>query len=169
MDNNLNQIEMFSCPLWTGQLQDHESYQNNLIEVLDDISYTSANRNKENYNVFETNRDLHTHPAFADFIKNIGPYGKELLDIWGLEEASSLGVSSMWGSISERHGVILPHSIPFCMLYGLYFIKTPPESGFLELKYPTNDQNYFSNFLFLLIVHHYYFVQFLVFQYYYFV
>lgn len=146
MTELLEQVEMFSCPIWTCQYEGHDKQKNNLIKLLDEIRDTSANRTKGNYNTFETNRDLQTHPAMKNFIDDIGPLGNELTNVWGFEEASSLGICSMWGSITEMHGSINHHSVPFSLLYGLYFLQTPPESGHLEIDYPTQDRDFFYNF-----------------------
>ena len=50
----------------------------------------------------------------------------------------------MWGSCTMPGGLLMPHEVPNSFATGMYFVKTPPDSGNLVIDNPNNNISYFS-------------------------
>lgn len=146
-ETNLDRLDIFTIPLWSSAIQTHDQEKKVLIDFLDNTIKNSQNRNVEHFAVFETSRDIHNHPALDNFIKSLTVFGQSIKQMWSLDETSAVSINHMWATLTQKHGVIMPHKAPNSTLYGLYFLKTPPDSGSLSIEHPSVDTNFFYTYV----------------------
>lgn len=140
-------MNIFSTPMWVYDSLSHEENKNNIIETLENYQQDTHNRNRKHFKTFVTTRDLQHNPNFEFIIQDLKNIGHELITDWKLEESLSLGIGDMWATVSHKDGIIMPHINTHGFLYGMYFLNTPPDSGYLKLENPVYDKSFFDNFV----------------------
>lgn len=146
-ERNTQTMNIFSTPMWVFDGQRHDENKDNIVETLNNYQNDTHNRNRDHFKTFVTTRDLQHNPNFNFILEDLKFIGSELISDWKLEESSSLGIGEMWATISHKDGIIMPHLNSFGFLYGMYFVNTPPESGYLKLENSVYDKSFYDNFI----------------------
>lgn len=145
LKSNVTQHGIFNSCLWTVPFEDHQNDKLNYIKTLEDYKKNTINKNTNiHHRTFITSQDLHTNPAFDNLVQKISSDCKSIIDYWKLEDGVKIGISKMWGSITQPGGILMPQAVPFTFLYGIYFLNTPPGSGELSINNPSINPDFYA-------------------------
>ena len=144
MDQELIPNLIFSSHIWQRMATFHETQQDNFVETLDDYTKHTPSFRTHDQNTFVTNTDLHHNPVFSDLVSQISKDCDRFVEEWEFEVGAKIGISKMWSTIANPGGMSVRHSVPFTFLNGIYFLKTPPDSGDILVENPTVNPDYFN-------------------------
>jgi len=143
-ETKIKYTDAFKTSIFNMPFDDHLKNKENYIKTLDDFKANTLDQGFNHHRTFITTTDLHSHPAFDSIIENISTGCKDILDLWKLEKGTKLGISKMWGSVTQSGGILMSHTVPFTFLYGMYFVSTPPDSGNLVIDNPAINSDFFA-------------------------
>jgi uncharacterized protein (TIGR02466 family) len=145
-NDKIQMNEMFSNPLWSYQVDNHNDQKQRLVNTLDSYKEKTSNSDQKNPQTFTTTKNLHHNIVFETLTQEIFELSSTMRSIWSIEDYLGLGVSKMWATTTGPGGILLQEdSESSSFLSGIYFLHTPPESGQLVIMNPTYDKNFFAN------------------------
>ena len=127
--------ELFPCPIWIVDLRpaDAQSLNAKLRAEIDRIiSPRPAVPAGSNW---QTPQDLHTRPAFAEFVKLVETAARGIARFLQVDQYP-MQVTGCWANINP-HGAYHPaHHHPNNYLSGVYYVAVPPPGSRLVLQDP---------------------------------
>jgi len=144
-DATIDEGDIFSTPIFNTTYSKHEHEQSEIIDVLDSYKEKTVNQNRKHHKTFISPCDLHHNPNFDNLVEEISTIIPKLKERWYLEDPTKIGIKHMSGSITSPGGLLMPHKETFVFMNGIYFLNTPPLSGFLSIESPVVDVSFYSN------------------------
>ena len=89
---------------------------------------------KTNYKGWHSQTDMHTKPEYKPLVDELFIFMKDIFKEEWLDREPILG--NMWANINYQGGYNRPHIHPNSLFSGVYYIKTPPNSGKLVCNDP---------------------------------
>ena len=130
---------MFVSPLWIMTYDSHKDEQQSYIDYIEETDREPYNKG------FLTGGELHNKTLFQPLVETISLISNTLIETWELEpHMTQLGIQQMWGSCTMPGGLLMPVEVPNSFATGMYFVKTPPNSGNLLIDNPNNNISYYS-------------------------
>lgn len=104
--------------------------ENNVIR----LSKTTTGIQKSNVNGWHSKNDIFKMPEYERLVSLLFKMQKEIYEEEGLASEPFLG--TMWANINPKGGFNKPHIHSNCLWSGVYYVKTPNNSGNLNIKDP---------------------------------
>jgi uncharacterized protein (TIGR02466 family) len=89
---------------------------------------------KTNYKGWHSTTDMAIKPEYSQLVSELKIMQKEIYDNEHLDRYARLG--NMWANINPPGGMNMPHLHPNALFSGVYYIKTPLNSGRLKVIDP---------------------------------
>ncbi len=89
---------------------------------------------KTNYKGWHSTTDMAIKPEYSQLVSELKIMQKEIYDNEHLDRHAKLG--NMWANINPPGGMNMPHLHPNALFSGVYYIKTPLNSGRLKVIDP---------------------------------
>ena len=127
-----NQFNIFSVPIWGFIFNDHKYQSENYLERILEIEQTEPSERKSNFGGFQTRDNLHKEPVLREFVSMLNKVSN---DIMKEQNGAEVEVKEMWANINHEYNHNGAH-IHSGILSGVFYLKTPPNSGKLVLVNP---------------------------------
>jgi len=89
---------------------------------------------KTNYNGWHSTTDMGVKPEYQQLVKELFKMQEEIFNNEHLNRSSRLG--NMWANINPPGGMNQPHIHPNALFSGVYYVKSPVNSGRLKIYDP---------------------------------
>ena len=89
---------------------------------------------KTNYNGWHSTTDMGQKPEYQQLVKELFKMQEEIFNNEHLNRSSRLG--NMWANINPPGGMNQPHIHPNALFSGVYYVKSPVNSGRLKIYDP---------------------------------
>lgn len=136
---------LFVVPSWQLPYDKHnefaEKYVSHLQGYKDNELSMTANVST---NTFLTNSVIHLDPVFNDLVEFILSAGTEIRKEYNLSSSINFGLSNMFASITGPNGLFVNDHIMGNFISGVYFLKTPANSGEYGFTHDIADRSYFK-------------------------
>lgn len=127
--------ELFPCPLWVVDLKAAEAAALNVrlrTEIEKIISPRPVIPAGSNW---QTPQDLHTRPAFADFVKLVETAARGVARFLQIDQYP-MSITGCWGNINPRGAYHPTHHHPNNYLSGVYYVAVPPPGSRIVFQDP---------------------------------
>ena len=125
-------IEKFFPTLVYGK--DVQLDNNQLAQDIINWSRQDKGVSKTNYGGWHSTTDMHKKPEYSALVTELFRMQKEIYDNEHLDRNAVLG--NMWANINPPGGYNRPHIHPNSHFSGVYYVKTPKDSGNLVCNEP---------------------------------
>jgi uncharacterized protein (TIGR02466 family) len=127
---------LFPTPVFSFKLQDFQALNAQLLEVIYQLRETEKGAMRTSAPLgWQSQTSLFDLPQLQGF--------KQLIDNAVLETAKAIGYGEVtmqsdrcWANINPKYASNIVHDHPNCLLSGVYYVKTPPNSGNLVFHDP---------------------------------
>jgi len=119
--------ELFPCPLWIVDLKPAEAATLNARLKAEIERIVSPRPNVPPGANWQTPQDLHTRPAFADFVKLVEMAARGVARFLQVDHYP-MSITGCWANINPRGAYHPTHHHPNNYLSGVYYVAIP-ESG----------------------------------------
>lgn len=127
--------ELFPCPLWVVDLRPAEAAALNArlrSEIDKIVSPRPAIPPGSNW---QTPQDLHTRPAFADFVKLVETAARGVARFLQVDQYPMV-ITGCWANINPRGAYHPTHHHPNNYLSGVYYVAVPPPGSRIVFQDP---------------------------------
>jgi len=127
--------ELFPCPLWVVDLKPAEAAVLNALlrtEIEKIISPRPVIPAGSNW---QTPQDLHTRPAFADFVKLVETAARGVARFLQVDQYP-MSVTGCWANVNPRGAYHPTHHHPNNYLSGVYYVAVPPPGSRIVFQDP---------------------------------
>jgi uncharacterized protein (TIGR02466 family) len=129
---------LFPTPVFSFKLQDYQVLNQQLLETIYQLKEIEKGAERTSFPLgWQSETSLFDLPQFQDF--------KKLIDNAVLETAKAIGYGDVkmqpdrcWANVNPKYAGNTVHDHPNCLFSGVYYVKTPPDSGVLTFYDPRN-------------------------------
>ena len=125
-------IEKFFPTIVYGK--DVQLDNNKLAQDIVNWSNQDKGVSKTNYKGWHSTTDMGNKPEYQLLVTELLRMQKEIYDNEHLDRSARLG--NMWANINPPGGMNMPHIHPNALFSGVYYVKTPANSGRLKIFDP---------------------------------
>ena len=125
-------IEKFFPTIVYGK--DVELNNDQLTQDIINWSKQDKGVQKTNYNGWHSTTDMGVKPEYQQLVKELFKMQEEIFNNEHLNRSSRLG--NMWANINPPGGMNQPHIHPNALFSGVYYVKSPVNSGRLKIYDP---------------------------------
>lgn len=129
---NLQEI-IFGVPVW-GLMMHEQKYQSrDYLDCLKELQETQPSEKKSNFGGWQSHDNLHQIPVFKEFVTSLENIANSIVSEYSTN--TPVRLSELWGNINNFYNFNGAHTHGG-VLSGVFYIKTPVNSGRLILKNP---------------------------------
>ena len=114
--------------------EDFKLNTNELAQNIINWSKQNPGLKKTNVNGWHSETDMHQKPEYKPLVDELFKMVHQVFEEEWLDKQPVLG--NMWANINPPGGYNMPHVHPNSLFSGVYYVKTPPNSGQLVCNDP---------------------------------
>ena len=132
--NDTHIHNIFSIPIWGFLLKNHEYEKNDYIDYLYNLKEMTKGVRKSNFlNSWHSDTDLFNQGIFRELSDSILDIATNIAT--GLVKDPKLNIHESWANINAKYSYNA-HHVHAGLLSGVFYLKTPKDSGRLILSNP---------------------------------
>lgn len=133
--------QLFSVPLWSRTVVDHEPINQRLLSLLQQIEQTTPTNQRSNVGGWHSTPDLHLNDDFAQIRQIIGSTCVQCATALNYDfENFDIAFNEMWLNRNGPGDYNRAHIHSHAIFSGVYYIKVPPNAGNIELYDPIRER-----------------------------